>query len=326
MILDIARHKFYEGVIYLTIVAIAAVAIGFASLEQNVAEIMSTTAPLQPAMRDFMLNHPVVSALISFVLIFATSLRLTRATITHSLFSVSSLATMSLSAVVILGVGMQGNMLATLAAGYLLSEAVNRICYCTAPEPTLHYMFTASIALGAMPLFDSSMLAPALIAPVVLLISNNKPREILVAYIGLLLPTFVYSYIVWCGGGSIVEPAVQMWQGMLSPSGLADGSYLSIPRLIMLGSVVFVQVCTSLIYLNDRLSISLASRQIWRVLQIVVAVFTACFVMLPSTSPASFMCIGLCISMMAPLMFFKIEGVTSMIVFYLLLGIALWAI
>jgi hypothetical protein len=38
------------------------------------------------------------------------------------------------------------------------------------------------------------------------------------------------------------------------------------------------------------------------------------------------MALGLCISMMAPLLFFKIEGVTSMIAFYLLLGIAIWAI
>ena len=326
MILDIARHKFYEGVIYLSLVAIAAVVIGFVSLEENVANIMSTSAPLQPGMQDFMVSHPVASAFISLILIMATSLRLTRATIIHSLFSVSSLATMSLSAVVILGVGMHGNILSTLAVGYLLSEAINRICYCTAPEPTLHYMFTANIALGTMPLFDSSMLAPAIIAPIVVLLSSRKPREIVVGYIGLLLPTFVYSYINWCSGGSITEPAVQLWQGMLSPSGLADGSYLSIPRLVMLGLMVFVQFCTTLVYINDRLSISLASRQIWRVLQIVVAVFTACFVLLPSTSPASFMCIGLGISMMAPLFFFKIEGVTSMIAFFVLLVIALWTI
>ena len=177
-----------------------------------------------------------------------------------------------------------------------------------------------------MPLFDSSMLAPALIAPVVVLLSNKKPREILVAYVGLLLPTFIYSYVEWCMGGEFIAPAVQIWQGMLSPSGLVDGNYVTIPRLVMLGIVVFMQVCTSLTYYNDRLSISLASRQIWRVLQIVVAVFTACFVLLPSTSPASFMALGLCISMMAPLLFFKIEGVMSMMAFYLLLGIALWAI
>lgn len=326
MILDIARHKFYEGIIYLTIVAITAVVIGFVSLDDNIANIMSTTAPLQPAMRDFMQMHPVASAFIALILIMATSLRLTRATIIHSLFSVGSLATMSLSAVVILGIGMHGNILATLIVGYLLSEAINRICYCTAPEPTLHYMFTANIALGAMPLFDSSMLAPALIAPIVVLLSNKKPREILVAYVGLLLPTFIYSYVEWCMGGEFIAPAVQIWQGMLSPSGLVDGNYVTIPRLVMLGIVVFMQVCTSLTYYNDRLSISLASRQIWRVLQIVVAVFTACFVLLPSTSPASFMALGLCISMMAPLLFFKIEGVMSMIAFYLLLGIALWAI
>ena len=326
MILDIARHKFYEGIIYLFIVAIAAVVIGFVAINDNVADMTLAAAPLQPAMRDFMFNHPVISALISLVLIMGTSLRLTRATISHSLFSVSSLATMSLSAVVILGVGIHGNILATLIVGYLLSESVNRICYCTTPEPTLHYMFTANLAMGAMPLFDCSMLAPALITPIVVLLSNKKPREIVVAYIGILLPTFVYSYVKWCTGELFTAPAVQMWEGMLTPSGLADGSYLSIARLVMLGIVLFMQICTTLIYYNDRLSISLASRQIWRTLQIVVGLLVTCFILLPSTSPASFMAVGLCMSMMMPLVFFKVEGVSSMVAFYVLLSIALWAI
>mgnify|MGYP006874740890 CR=1 FL=1 len=39
MILDIARHKFYEGIIYLTIVAITAVVIGFVSLDDNIAQM-----------------------------------------------------------------------------------------------------------------------------------------------------------------------------------------------------------------------------------------------------------------------------------------------
>lgn len=326
MILDIARHKFYEGIIYLLIVATAAVVIGYVSLDDNIANMTLAAAPLQPALRDFMLLHPVASALISLLLIIATALRLTRATIIHSLFSVSSLATMSLSAVVILGVGMHGNILSTLAVGYLLSEAVRRICFCTSPEPTLHYMFTANLALGAMPLFDCSLLAPALITPLVVLISKRKPREILVGYIGILLPMFIYSYVQWCCGESFTAPAVQMWQGMLTPSGLADGSYLSIARLAMLGFVLFLQICTSLVYYNDRLSISLASRQIWRTLQVVVTLLTTCFIMLPSTSPASFMAVGLCISMMVPLVLFRVEGAGSMVLFYLLLGIALWAI
>jgi hypothetical protein len=112
---------------------------------------------------------------------------------------------------------------------------------------------------------------------------------------------------------------------MLTPSALADVDYLSMPRLIMLGLVLFMQFCTSLVYHNDRLSLSLGSRQIWILLQMLVVVLTVCFVLLPSTSPASFMSIGLCISAMSPLLFYRIEGAGSIIAFYLLLGIAIWA-
>jgi hypothetical protein len=87
-----------------------------------------------------------------------------------------------------------------------------------------------------------------------------------------------------------------------------------------------MQVCTSLIFFGERLSLSLTSVAIWKMLQTLVVIFTACFMVLPSTSPASFLILGLCISVMAPLLFFKIEGGLSMALFYIVLGIAIWAL
>lgn len=326
MILDIARHKFFEGLIYLFIIAILSVVCGFVAVGDNIANATMAAAPLQPMLRDFMLAHPVVSAIISLIIIMATAIRITRTSIIHSLFSTNTLAAMSLSAVIILGIGMHGNILSTLIVGYLLTEALYRMCFCVSPNLQLHYMFTSHMALGAMPLFDCSMLAPALVAPIIIMLSNKKPREIVVAIVGLLLPAFAYCYVSWFMGGEFLDGISQMWHGMITPSGLADVDYLTLPRLIMLGAVLFIQICTSLIFHNDRLSLSLSARQIWMLLQIFVLMLTICFVLLPSTSPASFMCIGLCISIMAPLLFNRIEGVASMIVFYGLLGIAIWAI
>lgn len=326
MILDIARHKFYEGFIYLFLIAVFGVVCGFVGVDDNIANATMASAPLQHFMRDFMLEHPVASAIISLILIMGISLRITRTTIIHSLFSTGSLAAMSLSAVVILGIGLHGNILSTLVVGYLLTETIYRICYCVGPNAQLHYMFTAHIALGAMPLFDSSMLAPALLVPIIIMLSHKKPREIVVAFIGLLLPTFILCYANWCMGAQFMGSIIEMWHGMISPSGLADVDYLTLPRLIMLGAMLFVQICTSLIFHNDRLSLSLVARQIWVMLQVLVMILTVCFVLLPSTTPASFMCIGLCISIMAPLLFNRIEGVASMIAFYAILSIAIWAI
>ena len=326
MILDIARHKFYEGLLFLFLLAMVGVVSSFIMLDNAIANATIESAPLQPALSNFTATHPVIAAIVSFVLIMATSLRLTRATIVHSLFQVGTLVTMSLSAVVILGIGLHGNLLSNIIVAYLASEAINRICYCVAPMPRLHHLFTAFMALGAMPLVDSSMLAPALLAPIVIILSRKKPREVFVAILGLLVPIFAYSYISWCQGEVFTRGCVEIWRGMLTPSGLADGNYLSLPRLIMLGAMCFVQICTSLIYRNDRLSISLTSREIWKMLQILVLIFTACFVVLPSTTPASFAVVGLCISVMAPLFFNKIAGGGSMIAFYLLASIAIWAL
>lgn len=325
MILDIARHKFYEGVLFLVILATVGVVSSFVAIDDSIANATIASAPLQPMLQDFMLMHPVIAAIMSFMLIAATSMRLTRTTIQHSLFQMSTLTTMSLSAVIILGLGLHGNILSNVIVAYLAAEAVHRICCCVAPNPRLHYLFTAFMALGAMPLVDSSMLAPALLAPIVILLSRKKPREVLVAIIGLLLPAFAYSYVCWYHGATLASGFITIWQGMLTPSALADGNYLSLPRLIMLGCVVFLQICTSLIYYFDRLSISLTSREIWKMLQIVVLIFTLCFIVLPSTTAASFLVIGLCISIMAPLLFTKFMGSISIIAFYLLLGIALWA-
>lgn len=325
MILDIVRHKFYEGLLFLVVIATIAVVNGFTMVDDAIANATLVSAPLQPMLRDFTMCHPVIAAIISLFLIMATAIRITRTTIVHSLFQIGSLAPMSLSAVMILGLGIHGNILSTLIVAYLASEAINRICYCMAPEPTLHYMFTAFMALGAMPLFDSSMLAPALLAPVVVILSNKKPREIIVALIGLCLPTFAYSYISWCQGEPFINGIITIWQGMITPSGLADGNYLSLPRLIMLGTVAFLQICTTIIFFNERLSLSLTSVAIWKMLQLLVLMFSLYFIVLPSTTGASFLVLGLCISVMAPLLFNKIAGGLSMTLFYLLLAIAIWA-
>ncbi|MBO5830756.1 MAG: hypothetical protein J6R01_04050, partial [Alistipes sp.] len=93
MILDIVRHKFYEGLLFLIIIATTAVVSGFDMVDEAVACATITSAPLQPMLSNFTLAHPTIAAAISLLLILGTSLRLTRTTIQHSLFQISSLTT-----------------------------------------------------------------------------------------------------------------------------------------------------------------------------------------------------------------------------------------
>ena len=75
MILDVARHKFHEGIITLIIIAIATVIIGVAHPIAPPSELVATT-PWQATLNNFEVAHPIVAALVGIVLMMHASIRL----------------------------------------------------------------------------------------------------------------------------------------------------------------------------------------------------------------------------------------------------------
>ena len=98
MILDVARHKFYEGVATLLLIA-TIVAVRVALLPTIAADaIVEGGAPLVAPLARFESAHPVLTALLAALFCVQSALRLARATVRYNIYGTSSMAAISLTA------------------------------------------------------------------------------------------------------------------------------------------------------------------------------------------------------------------------------------
>lgn len=327
MILDVARHKFHESLITLIIIAIIAVVRG-AMLTADVpaAETPFATAPLQPAIDSFAASHTIIAALLSLVLIMHSSLRLARATVRDSLYASRTMAAISLTAIILAGFAICSHSLQTLIVASLLAEMLARTFHYMTHSSRLHYLFTAMLALGTLPLVDSSLLAMLIVLPILLIFIRAQLRDILVGITGAALPIFTYCYIMWCCGESFGSTATALWDNMFIQSSFELGDYLSLSRLVLGGVVLFVQLCALLLHRKEAMSLTLATRNIWNMLYLVLLVLIAVFVLLPSTSAASIVAVLMISATALPLFFLRMDTVVAVITYIVLVIFSIVAI
>lgn len=326
MILDVARHKFYEGVATLFIVAII-VAVRVALLPAPDADLLATGgAPLAAPLLRFQGAHPVLTALLAALFSVQSALRLARATVRYNLYGTSSMAAISLIAWLYAALTITTPCLVTMVVALLVAEGIGRLFYCLGPNTRLHYLFTAMLALGATPLVDSSMLAVVVLALVLMLTMRSNPREMIVTIVGITLPTLTYNYIIWCMGGSFTASFVAIWQSMIEPSPLPLDSYITLPRLALLAVVLFVVLCSVFLYRSERLTLGRTARNIWGVMQAALLILTPVFIFLPSTSPASIVAVAMIATTIMPLFFLRMNSAISIVVYLAIAVLSLWAL
>ena len=103
MILDITRHKFSEALLTLLFfVGVAVVAVAARYYEPAV-DVDACSAPIGHLLYSFRASHPVWSIVLFAVIYIYAVLRLSRATVRVDLYSQSTLAAISLSAVTLFG-------------------------------------------------------------------------------------------------------------------------------------------------------------------------------------------------------------------------------
>lgn len=322
MILDIARHKFYEAFLWLALFAVVAVIMGTAS-----AEVVGSadSAPLGALLADFEASHSVLAAVVNLLIVMRASMLIAKGTVRSHLYMANTLAVMPLSGIVLLGLATYGPMLPTLVVALLAAICLGRLFYAYGSARRMHAIFSSMLALGAMPLVDSSMLALVALFPLILLSLRISLREAIAAIIGVAFPTFAYCYVVWCSGDSFVEAAEGLYNGMLLGSGIDLQSYLTLPRIILLGTMLFVQLFASMFYIGDRVSMTLKSRHIWATMQPALLLIVALFALVPSPSPAAFVVVAMLSSTMQPL-FFQHFGISiGSLLFMLMFVCAVWA-
>lgn len=318
MIIDVVRHKLLEGVLTLLVIAVAVVSIGVAEPLPH-ADAATAVAPLQPSLTAFEIAHPILAALLGIVLIMHTAIRLSRATIRAKIYPTTTVAVIALTGIAIAGIATAGNLLATLFVGVLTSELIARMLYSLKHNARTHHIFTAMMALGTMPLVDSSTLGMMALLPLLLISLRARTREVIVAVAGGALPLFIYCYVVWCGGAVFSTAATALWDNMLLDAPMPIVEVLTLKRLIFVGVLLFMGLCSAVIYRSERLSMTLTARNSWTMLQLCAILLIAIFALLPSVSAASLLVVALIAVTMLPLLLQRMNISISIIGYIVLL-------
>ena len=324
MILDVTRHKFSEAL--LTLLAFAAVtAVVAGVLYPDASNIVGgAEAPLQPFISQFKVAHPTLSAVLLGALYVYLVLRLTRSTVRVDIYPSTTLSAIALSAVALFGALLTPDYAVSIVVALFVAEAYGRLLYCFSPSLRPHYLFSAMMALGALPLFDKTFVALSLVVPLYVIISRATLRETVLTLIGLAAPTFIYCYVMWLMDADFVASFEAVWMDNLVSSHLTLASYLTIPRLVYLGVVLFLQLLTSVLYLSKPLPLSGGARDVWRLLHLSVVVLLVSLFLLPAASPSIVVAMSLLVAVMLPLLFQFASAVNAALA-YLLLVFATFA-
>lgn len=314
MIFDVARHKFSEGLLTLIIFALIA---SVAVLVGEVTLPVEGGAPLRGFIDNLAVQYPVASALALFPLLIYAGLRLARSTVRVSIYSASSLGVVALGAVVMFGSIVSTNYLYLAIVALLISELLGRLLYCFGANVRVGYLFTAMLALGAMPLVDNALIPLALVLPVIVMLLRGTLREMIIILFGLAAPTLLYCYIVWLMGGEFDAAFWGIWNTTLSSQHEAIIAYLTLPRLIFLGVILFFDICSIISYFRVRVTLLDSARIVWRLLIAMQLMLVVLLVAMPISSPALVVALMFMMVVVLPQFFISVSAPIATVAYIL---------
>lgn len=315
MILDISRHKFYEALI--TLLAFTTIAVVRAFMLSDELLLMANNAAM-PMAQSIMLwaaNHPTITALAVIPIYMNTVLSLARATVRTALYPQSSMAAISLIALALLGTTLTPSYPIAMLIALLMAQCLARLLYCFGPNSHYHKLFTAMLAVGIVPLLDGAMAIISLLILTIVILQRGTARESIIATAGVLLPTFVCSYIEWLLGRAFTDTPLHIWEmiNTLDTGSLME--YLTLPRLVFLGYMLFLYLTCATYYFGNQLTLSNSARSAWATLHIITIASIGLTAAIPSAAPSTLCCATIAISAMLPLLYQRIGDAWSAIAY-----------
>ena len=316
MILDVTRHKFFEGLATLLLFAlVTAIATGASYLHATFE--VSTSTPLSIAIANFAIHHPMLAVLAIAPLMVYSALRLSRATARASLYPEGTLAAISLAGVTLMALLPSAHYATTAVVALLTCETFGRLLYCFGPNIRAHYLFTSMLALGTLPLVDGALLPLTAIVVILTMLLRGTLREAIIAIVGVSLPLMIYCYVEWLTMGDIATPIVVIRQGLTSTSLETIIEYLTLPRLIFIGVLLATTLASAMLYFANRVTLGIGARKVWFLLLTSLATLAASIIIGGWVTPGVIVAMAIIAIPMLPMLFICVQPLTSVVTYIL---------
>lgn len=331
MILDVARHKFYEGFFTLAIMTIVMIAM-FIFSSDDVVHASTSDSPFMALVASLTGGVVFVEKLAAVVLYMASVLTLARSAIRTHIYTADTMAPLALCAVVMLPLILVGGSLNQSVVILLLSIALGNMFHCFGPHRCFHHLFVAMVALGMLAIAVPGFVVITLAMCIALILARKRLREATITVAGMLLPMFVQCYVLWLMGEGFTDAVAELWLSMMEPwsadvvARIATMIELPIPHLVFIAFVIIMQLTSSALYLTEHDVHSPVVRGAWRAMHFIWIVTLA--MTLLSTIPLwlPFTMVAVVAAVMLPMFFIRSNAMVATLVYLLLIASAIAAI
>ena len=286
MILDIARHKFYEGLITLLAMAIVLEVLLAGSLGDSGLSLVPESRVMSLISSATLGNGFVEGAIVVIIYVLSV-LSLSRFAIRTRIYPINTMAPLALCAVMMMPMLVVGDALRQAMVVMLLSIALGNMFFCFGPRRCIHRLFAAMVAAGTLAVVDGSLIVVPVVMCLALVAARKKLREALATVVGMLLPLFTFCYVEWLLGGGFGDSALEWWRGIATDLSLNILDNLTITRIIFIAFIVFLQATAMVLNFVHRDLYASVVRGAWRSLQLLFVALLGSLLLLPSAADSS---------------------------------------
>ena len=178
----------------------------------------------------------------------------------------------------------------------------------------LNYAFYAGLCAALAPMLYTPALPLVVLLPVAILMFGLSWREVVVMFVGLLLPFATLCYVNWLCGGDFATPVVEFFEALVCPSHYTLWGSESVVALTMMGLLLFVVLCGIASMVGDKRSVAVRQRTVLAFHVVVFVVACAAF-MLPSATAGLLMLVALPAAVLMPVVLMRLsDGVSNLVV------------
>lgn len=282
--------------------------------------IPNVSTPLGHLLQIVQRQVPILSAVIWALSIIVAGLNAGRYGVRLSLYPAYTLMGISLFGVVATSVMVSGDYLLSAAAMAIMLMATKYLQRFIMRSGSYSDLSLSMLYFGLLPLIYAPAALFYVAMPVMVLFVRASWRDELVSLASLLFPPTALCYWSWCAGDGFSEPAIEIYDSLLTPSEFSFFGTINPAGVLLLGVLLVMMMCAITLVVSDKYSLKVKSRVVMRFNSLMLALLVGMF-FVPSCTATHFVLLAVPASMLLPLIFVRM-GVGFTETLYRLLLIA----
>ncbi len=281
--------------------------------------------PLAAALTEFSAAHPVLSLVMTAVLVFWMLFIIVQLTVRYASATSRNYLPAQFFIITACGIVIPGEALAAFPAAWLLLLSTRQFISSFRKDMRFEEVFRAGLYLGLIPLFYAPGAVFLLLIPAAMSLYRRSERELAVCLGGALLPVPAAGFLCWAFGESPVFIYREVWRCAEERPVMSWPSQIPIAASVVAGLVMVLSLIAVVWFLSHRKGMRTRQRKLMAHVSVMLLV-SLLSLAVPGSSPAVIPLIAVSVAMAVPYSFSGRRMAAASSVLYCLLLLAVLAL